>query len=115
MGYKILNDAQCKYPFAHFIKRKGVELVEKRNLALSYFPRELPPKYLRRDSVSQSSSGWNRSGPTALLAPGMLVRVLFPQDCINLDDDDIALKLNQLSIIRAIIVDRKLKVKPSVC
>ena len=58
------------------------------NLALSYFPRGQPPKYLRRYSVSQSSSGWSRSGATALLAPGMLgvlTVVLNLQDCINLE------------------------------
>ena len=43
----------------------------KMNLALSYFSRRLPSKYLRRGNVSLSSSGWNRSGTIALVAPGI--------------------------------------------
>ena len=32
-------------------------------LALSYFPKGLLPKYLRRNNVSQSCSEWNDVGP----------------------------------------------------
>ncbi len=42
------------------------------NLALSYFSGRLPSEYLRRYSVSLSSSGWGRSGSTGLKAPGIL-------------------------------------------
>ena len=72
--YSMKNSKTALTPISKFkIEVKAVAILK--NLALSYFPRGQPPKYLRRNSVSQSSSGWSRSGATALQAPGMLIGI----------------------------------------
>ena len=59
--------------------------IKMRSLALSYFPDGLPQRYRRRYSVSQPSSGWDRSGSTMPETPSSGV-YSHPQDCTkNID------------------------------
>ena len=79
-------------------------LYKKRSLALSYFPDGLPQRYRRRDSVSQPSSGWGRSGSTMLETPSSGV-YSHPQDCTK----------NNLNVSIYHCLIRLIKDKPSVC
>ena len=76
------SDTNCKNISKHWLRYsfrrrdkskkplKIKELCGKIDLARSYCSRGLPPKYLRRCSVSPPSSGWNRCGSAAPNAPG---------------------------------------------